>query len=437
MHLEANYNFKESRKITIPHIHKIEGEAGFWAKVTKTGRIEELKFQTLLGLRQIEGILIGRRYFEVPIVVSRICGICPVPHILGACTALENALNVKVSKQTTLLRKLLLAANIIHSHTLHLFFLSLPDFFNIENDLELLKKFKKESKAALRIRRLALDITKIVGGREVHPITPTVGGFLKFPEKRKLKRILERIPKAIEDAILLIETFKKIDYPSLERKTLFASVYSGKDYSFFTERLVKIENKKFTISDFYSVQIEEDLKNPPVKRVKFKGKAYMVGAIARIRNNEKFLTKKAREKLLEFRKERKISKEKYFKNIFYNLFSQAVEVLHFLEISKKLIKEILKLPLKERKPKIKFYPSSSLSALEAPRGTLFHYYEIDKDGRIFNCNIITPTAQFLHNVEEDLKALLPKILKLKKKEQIRKIRSLVRIYDPCISCATH
>jgi len=130
-------------KITIPHIHKIEGEAGFWATVTKTGKIEELKFQTLLGLRQIEGILVGRRYFEVPIVVSRICGICPVPHILAACIALENALNVKVSEQTILLRKLLLAANIIHSHTLHLFFLSLPDFFNIENDLEFLKKFKK------------------------------------------------------------------------------------------------------------------------------------------------------------------------------------------------------------------------------------------------------------------------------------------------------
>jgi len=203
------------------------------------------------------------------------------------------------------------------------------------------------------------------------------------------------------------------------------------------KKIVKIENKKFTISDFYSVEIEEDLKNPPVKRVKFRGKAYMLGAIARIKNNEGFLRKVAKEKLKEFKKERKISREKFFENIFHNLFSQAIEVLHFLEISKKLIEEILKYPLKEKRPGIKFYQSSGLSALEAPRGTLFHYYEIDKDGRILNCNIITPTAQFLHNVEEDLKVLLPKILKLKKKEQIRKIRSLIRIYDPCISCATH
>jgi coenzyme F420-reducing hydrogenase alpha subunit len=424
-------------KITVPHIHKIEGEAGFWAKVTRTGKIEELKFQTLLGLRQIEGILIGRRYFEVPIVVSRICGICPVPHILGACTALENALNVKVSEQTVLLRKLLLAANIIYSHTLHLFFLSLPDFFNIESDLELLKKFKKESKAALRVRDLALEMAKVVGGRAVHPITPIVGGFTKIPEREKLKEIFGKIPQAIEDANLLIETFKKIEYPEFERETLFASVFNGKNYPYYLEKIVKIGEEKFTFSDFYSVQIEEDLKSPPVKRVKFKGKAYMLGAIARIKNNGKFLTKNSREKFEEFLKERKINEEEYFKSIFHNLFSQAIEVLHFLEISQGLLREILKLPLKEEKPEIKFYPSSGLSALEAPRGTLFHYYEIDKDGRILNCNIITPTAQFLHNIEEDLKVLLPKILKLKRKEQIRKIRSLIRIYDPCISCATH
>jgi len=437
MHWEVKDHTEKSKKITIPHIHKIEGEAGFWARVTKTGKIEELKLQTLLGLRQIEGILIGRRYFEVPIVVSRICGICPVPHILAACSAIENALKVKVSEQTILLRKLLLAANIIHSHTLHLFFLSLPDFFNIENDLDLLKKFKKESRAALRVRDLALEITKIVGGRAVHPITPIVGGFTKLPEKEKLKKILEKIPQAIENANLLIETFKKIEYPEFERETLFASVYSGKDYPFYFERFVKIGEHKFTFSNFYSVEIEEDLKSPPVKRVKFRGKAYMLGAIARIKNNGEFLKKEAKEKLNEFLKEKKISEKEYFKNIFHNLFSQAVEVLHFLKVCQELLKEILKTPLKEEKLEIKFYSSSGLSALEAPRGTLFHYYEIDNGGRISNCNIITPTAQFLHNIEEDLKVLLPKIIQLKKKEQIRKIRSLIRVYDPCISCATH
>jgi len=424
-------------KITIPHIHKIEGEAGFWAKVTKTGKIEELKFQTLLGLRQIEGILVGRRYFEVPMIVSRICGICPVPHILTACSALEKALNVKVSENTVLLRKLLLAANIIHSHTLHLFFLSLPDFFNIENDLDLMKKFPKEAKAALKIRDLALKITKIVGGREIHPMTPVVGGFSKIPEKEKLKEILEKIPFAIEEAKILIETFKKIDYPILERETLFVSVFSKNSYPFYLEKIVKIGKEKMTIGDFYSTKIVEDLKSPPVKRVKFKGKPYMLGAIARIKNNGEFLTSLTREDLKDFQKKQEVTEEKFFRNNYFNLFSQLLEVSHFLEVCQDLIKEVLKKGLSEEKREITLRPSSGLSALEAPRGTLFHYYEIDKNGRIFSCNIITPTAQFLANLEKDLKILLPKILKLSKKEQKRKIRSLIRIYDPCISCATH
>ncbi len=424
-------------KINIPHIHKIEGEAGFWAKVTKKGEIEELKIQTLLGLRQIEGILIGRRYFEVPIVVSRICGICPVPHILAAICALEKALNVKVSEQTILLRKLILAANIIHSHTLHLFFLSLPDFFDIENDLELLKKFKKESKAALRIRDWALKMTKILGGRSVHPITPIVGGFSKLPDKENLKRSLENLSLAIDDTLFLVETFEKINYPVLEKEITFASIFSNNNYPFYQENLVKIGEEKTSIGDFYSVKIEEDLKNPPVKRIKFKGRPYMVGAIARLYNNGKFLSQSAKEKLEQFKKKRKISDEKFFQNIYFNLFVQTIEVLHFLEISKDLIEKILKLPLKEEKPEIKFKPSSGLSAIEAPRGILFHYYEIDKKGRISSCDIVTPTAQFLNNIEDDLKLFLPKILKLSPKKKIKKIRSLIRVYDPCISCATH
>lgn len=424
-------------KITIPHIHKIEGEAGFWAKVTKTGKIEELKFQTLLGLRQIEGILIGRRFQEVPLVVSRICGICPVPHILAACTALEKAFDVEVSENTVLLRKLLLAANIIHSHTLHLFFLSLPDFFDIENDLDLMKKFKKETKSALRIRDLALEIIKVVGGRSVHPITPQVGGFSKTPEKEKLKEILEKMPFAIEDSKFLLETFKKIEYPFLEKEIIFASVISEKEYPFYLEKILKIGKGKMTIGDFYSTKIEEDLKIPPVKKAKFLGKPYMLGAIARTKNNEEFLTTLAKENLEDFKKKNSLPDERFFKNIYFNLFCQAVEVLHFLEVSQNLLKEILKRDLKEEKIWIKPKPASGLSALEAPRGTLFHYFEIDKEGRIFNCNIITPTAQFLANLEEDLRILLLKILKLSQKEKVRKIRALIRIYDPCISCATH
>jgi sulfhydrogenase subunit alpha len=163
----------------------------------------------------------------------------------------------------------------------------------------------------------------------------------------------------------------------------------------------------------------------------------MVGSIARIKNNSQYLHSLAKETLEGFIKEHNISQEEFSQNIFYNLFSQAVEVLHFLETSRQLIKEILEVDLKEERKELKIRKGAGLSVTEAPRGTLFTYFEIDKEGRVSNCNIITPTAQFLNNLEEDLRVYLPEILKLKEEEKIRKIRALIRVYDPCISCATH
>lgn len=437
-------------KIAIPHIHKIEGEAGFWAHVAKTGQVKELKIKTLQGLRQIEGILVGRKVQEVPIVVSRICGICPVVHILNACVALEKALEIKVPASTDLLRKLFLASQIIHSHALHLFFLSLPDFLDIENDLDLLKKFKKEAKAAIKIRDFALEITEIIGGRKVHPITPTIGGFRKLPDKEQLKKILIDFPAVLESAMLLTKIFQNLSYPMLQKKTNFVSLFSKKEYSFYPVRnVIKISNGVYqensmihdgeilSIGDFYSNKIEEDFKIPPVKKTKYKGEPYMLGAIARIKNQEQFLNPQAKEFLGRFLKKNNLSKEDFFENRFYNLFSQAIEILHFLELSQSLIKEILESDLEEAKKEFKISRGSGLSAMEAPRGTLFTYLETDKEGRILNCNIITPTAQSLNNLEEDLRSYLPNISKLSQKEKIKKIRSLIRAYDPCISCATH
>jgi coenzyme F420-reducing hydrogenase alpha subunit len=424
-------------KIIVPHIHKIEGEAGFWAEVTETGKVEHLKIETLKGLRQIEGILVGRRVQEVPIIVSRICGICPVVHILNACRALEKALGVEVSRDIILLRKLFLASQIIQSHTLHLFFLSLPDFFDIENDLELMKKFKKETKAALKIRDFSLELTDIIGGRKVHPVTPKIGGFLRLPKADDFKKVLKDYSEIIDSAQLLSKTFENLSYPKLSRETSFTCLNPEKEYTFLQSSSVIIDSTKETVENFYSKEIEEDLKNPPVKRVKYHGKTYMLGAIARIKNNAQFLNPLAKKFFEDFKKKQKISDKEFFGNIYHNLFCQAVEVLHFLEESQKLMEEIIESGIKDEKMEIQIREGEGISAMEAPRGTLFDHLAVDKDGRISSCDIITPTAQFLANIEEDLKVLLPTILKLSEAEKRRKIRALIRIYDPCISCAIH
>lgn len=140
------YNFTNFRmNIKINHIAKIEGHAGFMASVIK-GDVKSAKFEVQEGIRLIEGILIGRHYKDMPVIAQRICGICPVVHNLTAIKAIENAMKIEVSAETVKLRRLLEYAQFIHSHALHLFFLSLADFLDIENDLNLIKEHPEEAK---------------------------------------------------------------------------------------------------------------------------------------------------------------------------------------------------------------------------------------------------------------------------------------------------
>lgn len=424
-------------KLVIPHIHKTLGDAGFFAKISEKGNTDEIRVQVLEGLRQIEGILIGRRIFETPIIISRICGICPTSHILNACIALEKALSIKPSLQTDRLRRLITSAQMIQSHSAHIFFMSLADFFDIESESGLMNKFSKEAKDVLQLRKFALSVIELVGGRTVHPITPVVGGFSKIPSKQSYKKVLEDCKKVRRSSLSLIKLFKDLEHPQLKRKTIFCSSFSKKEYLYHKTEAIKIADKVFSPGDFFSNQVEEDLKNPPAKRVKFQGKSYMLGAIARIKNNRNTFDPEAKSFLKEFQKRNDLKEKELFENNFYNTFYQSLETLHFLKEIEKNLSELIK--AKEEKPReeFKITRGSGLGVLEAPRGTLFSYFEIDDQGKISDCSVITPTAQFLRNLEEDLKILLPSIAKLSKKKKIRRIKTLIRAYDPCISCAVH
>lgn len=425
-------------KLIIPHIHKTLGGAGFFSKISKTGKVEDIRVDVLEGLRQIEGILIGRRVFETPLVISRICGICPTSHILNACRALEIALDVKVSKQTEVLRRLITSAQLIQSHSAHIFFMSLADFFDIEGEENLIKKFSKETSAVLELRDFGLEIIKAVGGRTVHPMTLRVGGFTKVPEKGELKKALVKYDEAHESALMLIKLFQGLDYPKLNRETLYASSYDKNDYPYSHGEKVKIGDEVLTRGDFFSNKIEENLKSVPVKKVLYKDQPYMVGAISRLKNNGSNLDEECQKLLKEFWKKQGITEKEFFSNNFYNTYAQAIEIVHLVKQVKKDI-EILE----KMKPEPAFVDydekkkGSGLAMLEAPRGILMTYIEVGRDGKIADCSVITPTAQYLNNLEADLAVLLPGISKLSKEKQVRRIRTLIRAYDPCISCAVH
>lgn len=424
-------------RIKIDYIAKIEGQAGFVGNILK-GNVLEAKIKILEGLRLIEGILVGQRFSEIPLITSRICGICPVVHNLCAIKAIETVLGIKPSIQTILLRKLLLVGQIIQSHALHLFFLSLPDFFDLESDLKLFKKYPKETKAALKIRDFGNRMIKVIAGRTIHPISSEIGGFKKLPDQKDLEDLLKKAQELENEVLILIDLFKSLPYPEFLRRTNFFSLNKKNEYAIYDGDI-----KKFYAANHYLktelVKAEkfihhlEEIEEPYeiVKRVKYQKETFLVGALARVNNNFKNLNKKTKTIANDF------FREKPDYNIFHNIFAQTIEIFHLFEEVQKIIPQILNFGLKEEKIGYKIKEGFGVGVCEAPRGTLYHAYQIDKNGLIRQANIITPTAQFLANLEEDLKFYLPNLRELPKKERIKKIRSLIRAYDPCITCATH
>lgn len=419
-------------QIKINHINKMEGHAGFMASVLN-GDVKSAKLEVKEGIRLIEGILIGRHYKDMPIIAQRICGICPVVHNLTSIKAIEKAMGVEVTEETVQLRKLLEYGQIIHSHALHLFFLSLADFLDMDNDLKMVKKYPKETKMAVQIREYGMEIVKIIGGRVIHPLTDEVGGFKKIPTSEEIQKLIIQGEKTLTTAIKLGKFFEKIKIPEFERETEYISLGKDGEYAIYDGDVTSNRGLHIPVNKFE--KNFEELQRPReiVKRVKSDGKtSYLVGAIARINNQSEKLSPQA---------------EKYFKSLgykmpdynpFHNILYQMVEVIHFIEESLKLLKLVGHSSLENALTgEYKVRAGTASAAVEAPRGTLYYYVDIDENGYIKDANIITPTAQTLSNLEDDIKEYLPLVMDCTKKERTQKLRGFIRAYDPCISCAVH
>jgi coenzyme F420-reducing hydrogenase alpha subunit len=414
------------KTIKINYISKSEGHTGFEAKIIN-GRVDSTRMDIKEGARLIEGILRGRKIEEAPIITSRICGICPVVHNLVSVKAIESALDLKIPKQIINLRKLMQYGQIIQSHVLHIFFLVISDYKSeTQNFLSLQKN-------AIKIRDFANKIIETIGGRATHPISSVIGGFTKIPDKQKLKKILKEQPEILEISLELLNLFKKIKFPKFERETKFVGLKNKKEYAIYDGNIISNEGLNISVKK-YIAEFQEFQRNyEMVNLVKHKKNSYMVGALARLNLSSIQLNKEAKNSL----KKIKFALPNY--NTFYNIPAQIIEVIHLIEESKKILEDILSVNWQIKKLRVDYQikAGEGSAVIEAPRGILFHSYKIDKTGRIIKANIITPTAQFLFNLEKDLEKYIPLLKNLNQKATEQKIKMLVRAYDLCISCAVH
>lgn len=412
------------REIKIDHICKIEGHANLRLKIDR-GKVTECYLEANEGARFFEALTIGKKIIDIQEIVSRICGICSAAHGIAAINALEKAMQIKTTEREEIIRELLLIGERIRSHATHIYFLVYPDYLRC-SALTLAQKQKQKIDDALALIKFGNKIVEKIGGREMHP-------FIHFNTKEiEAEDILNETKKIKETAKKTIDLFASIDYPTFKRKTNFLCLRDDSEYSFFTGKIIT-ENRVIEAEE-YDKHIRENIKEYATSKfVLFDNSPYLTGAIVRLKiNNDKLddETKKIFNNI-----KRKID----FDNPFHNTIAQAIEIHFCINRAESLLKKLEKMPPVKKEKELKIKKGKGISAVEAPRGTLFHEYSINEEGIIEYCNIITPTAQNLNQIEKEIanytQEILPK--KIPRERIVLEIEKLIRSFDPCFSCSTH
>lgn len=422
-------------------VERVEGHVGLDIDVDTEGK-ENVKFGIAEGPRLFEKMMEGRKYDEVPFFVSRICGFCPIVHNLGAIKTLEGAMDIEPSETVSEFRRALNLMEFVQSHSAHLYVLTLPDLAGGKEDLFSLKsEFPDEIKKAVGMRKKINSMIETLGGRTVHPLTTRVGGFSKLPNEEELEEGIEKLNEmkpVAEDTVSLIAN---LDFPDLDMGTKYLSLGREDDrYPTYDGFVTSSDGDRFEASEYSGVIDEETRSYSTAKFSSIDGKSYLTGALSRINLNKDSLGENAKALLEE------IEIDFPSTNPFHNNVAQAIEIVNSIDeikdiYQKFLTEDISDGELRGREMKgeadIDISAGAAADAVEAPRGTLFHYYELDGDGYVKDADIITPTAQSAANIERDINLLFSKLEDLPRDETEKKIKDLIRAYDPCISCSVH
>jgi len=417
------------KKIKVDYMARVEGEAALDITVSN-GEIVDLKLNVFEPARFFESFLIGRKFDEVPEIAARICGICPVSHILTSIQAIEDALEIVPSGETMRLRKLLALSQWIQSHTLHTYMLALPDYFGYQSVLDMIPEHRELVEQALRLKRLGNDLTVAIGGREVHPVTPVVGGFTHVPPRDVIKDLIKRFKEARKDAQNMVEIAAQIELPDFTRDFEYVALTSPpQEYPIISGFIASNKGLKFKKNEYRKNIHEVHVSHSNALHSFVKGRSsFMVGPLARVNLNYDLLAGEAR------RAAERNGLKFPSMNPFYSIPARAVEVVHSIETCIDLLED-----LKLKAEQIPAVPKdgTGFGIGEAPRGLLYHSYKINKKGEIVEADIVSPTAHNAFNIENDLKEFVPKFISLPKEEIQLKCEMLVRAYDPCFSCSAH
>ena len=415
--------------IHVPILARVEGEGALDVQIVNE-QIHSLQLKIYEPPRLFEKFLEGRHYDEVLDMVSRICGICPVAYQMSAAHAIEQCFGVEPGPWVRDMRRLFYCGEWLESHSLHIHFLAAPDFLGFKSAPEMAKVYPDVVRRGLRLQAIGNDLIRFLGGRSVHPVGACIGGFYKAPRPSEVKELLDRVNARLEDAEQLIEWVASL--PLLDNTHDFRSVSlrHPTEYPMNEGHIVSCQGLFIRSDCFDDYFKESQVPYSTALHCILQGKPYLVGPLARVNINFDHLPPAIKGILNQ------VGIHFPSKNMYHSIIARAVEIYYCILEAARLLKNYV-YPTTSHVP-IKPRAGKGYGCTEAPRGMLWHCFEMDEKGLVKSARIVPPTSQNQARIEDDLRTSLEQFGLNKADDELRAYSEMIiRNYDPCISCSTH
>ena len=418
----------ETRTLRVGALTRVEGEGALRVRLTD-GAVDTAELNIYEPPRFFEAFLRGRSYTEPPDITARVCGICPVAYQVSACNAIEDACGVTVDPELVALRRLLYCGEWIHSHVLHIYLLHAPDFLGYPDAISLAKDRREFVERGLALKKAGNRLMQQLGGRAIHPINVRLGGFYSVPTPDELKPLSEMLEKAMDDALYTVRMVADFDFPDLTFDHELLALTDPNRYAIEDGAIARSAGPAFGIADFLDHVTESQVRHSTALHATLDGNRYLTGPMARYSLNSAALSPIAREAAAE------VGLGSECRNPFRSIIVRAVEVVYAIEEALRIIAEY-------QRPARPFVDVPVRAGIghgvsEAPRGLLYHRYEIGEDGLIRAVTIVPPTSQNQAAIEHDMAQLVAANASLDDVMLTSLCERAIRNYDPCISCSAH
>ena len=449
----------DTNTITINPVTRIEGHAKITIHLDEAGNVADTRFH-VVEFRGFEKFCEGRFFAEMPQITARICGICPVSHLLASAKACDAILGVDIPRPAKLLRELLHMGQLTQSHALSFFHLSAPDLLlgwdsdpATRNVVGLIQQYPDIARKGIRLRKYGQEIIKTVGGRKIHPDFPVPGGVNKALTTAERDAMRVGLPEAMENAQFALDLLKKYQEANREETETFAAFNSNYMGLVRPDGALEHYDGKLRFTDLHGNTIDDQinpanyldvigestepwsyLKFPFIKAQGYPAGMYRVGPLARLNVADKISTPQAQKAFEDWR----AGKNCIRTSSFHYHWARLIEIIYALERTEQLLDDS---DITNTDVIVIAQPKNAegVGVIEAPRGTLLHHYWVDEYGRIEKANLIVATGHNNLAMNQAVRAIADKYVKARqlKEGMLNRVEAAIRCYDPCLSCSTH